>query len=54
MNRPAWEPSDEMVEASSLTVYIDWLRAERGVEVTTYPEFWTWSTDEPDAFWASL
>jgi acetoacetyl-CoA synthetase len=49
-----WRPSAAAVEASNLTAYTDWLRAERGVDVTTYPELWRWSVDDPEAFWNSI
>ena len=49
-----WEPTAAAVESSNLTAYIDWLRAERGVDVTTYPELWRWSVDEVGAFWDSV
>jgi acetoacetyl-CoA synthetase len=49
-----WEPSAAAVEASNLTAYIDWLRAERGVDVATYPDLWRWSVDELEAFWNSI
>ncbi|HEY2056594.1 MAG TPA: AMP-binding protein, partial [Solirubrobacterales bacterium] len=49
-----WEPTAAAVEASNLTAYVDWLRAERGVDVTTYPELWRWSVDDLEAFWNSI
>jgi acetoacetyl-CoA synthetase len=49
-----WEPSAAAVEASNLTTYIDWLRAERGVDVVTYPDLWRWSVDDLEAFWNSI
>jgi acetoacetyl-CoA synthetase len=49
-----WEPSAAAVEASNLTAYIDWLRAERGVDVATYPDLWRWSVDDLEAFWNSI
>ena len=49
-----WEPTAAAVEASNLTAYTDWLRAERGVDVTTYPELWQWSVDDLEAFWNSI
>jgi acetoacetyl-CoA synthetase len=49
-----WEPTAAAVEASNLTAYTDWLRAERGVDVTTYPELWRWSVDDLEAFWNSI
>jgi acetoacetyl-CoA synthetase len=49
-----WEPSAAAVEASNLTAYIDWLRAERRVDVTTYPDLWRWSVSDLEAFWNSI
>jgi acetoacetyl-CoA synthetase len=49
-----WEPSAAAVESANLTAYTDWLRAERGVDVTTYPELWQWSVDDLEAFWNSI
>ncbi|HEY2055600.1 MAG TPA: AMP-binding protein, partial [Solirubrobacterales bacterium] len=49
-----WEPTAAAVEASNLTAYTDWLRAERGVDVTTYPELWRWSVADLEAFWNSI
>jgi len=49
-----WEPTAAAVEASNLTAYIDWLRAERGVDVTTYPDLWRWSVSDLEAFWNSI
>ena len=54
MSEILWEPSAAAVEASNLTAYIDWLRAERGVDVTTYPDLWRWSVDDLEAFWNSI
>ncbi|MFT3866360.1 MAG: acetoacetate--CoA ligase [Solirubrobacterales bacterium] len=49
-----WRPTAAAVEASNLTAYIDWLRAERGVDVAAYPELWKWSVAELGAFWDSI
>ncbi|HEY2479715.1 MAG TPA: acetoacetate--CoA ligase [Solirubrobacterales bacterium] len=49
-----WRPSAAAVEASNLTAYIDWLRAERGVDVAAYPELWRWSVDDLEGFWNSI
>jgi acetoacetyl-CoA synthetase len=46
-----WRPTAAAVEASNLTHYIDWLRAERGVDVAAYPELWQWSVDDLEGFW---
>ncbi|MBS1885933.1 MAG: acetoacetate--CoA ligase [Actinobacteria bacterium] len=56
MNAPEilWRPTAAAVESSNLTAYVDWLRAGRGVDVTTYPELWRWSVDDLEAFWNSI
>ena len=54
MPAPLWQPTPEMVEASRLTEYMRWLEAERRLAFGDYEELWAWSTEEPDAFWASL
>jgi acetoacetyl-CoA synthetase len=46
-----WRPTAAAVESSNLTAYIDWLRAERGVDVAAYPELWQWSVDDLEGFW---
>jgi acetoacetyl-CoA synthetase len=49
-----WEPSVAAVESSNLTAYIEWLRAERGVDVAGYAELWQWSVDDLEGFWNSI
>ncbi len=49
-----WRPTAAAVESSNLTAYIDWLRAERGVDVAAYPELWRWSVDDLEGFWNSI
>ena len=49
-----WKPSPEMIEASRLAEYMEWLRANRGLSFDDYEALWTWSTQDLDAFWASL
>jgi acetoacetyl-CoA synthetase len=49
-----WEPSEERLERATLTRFMRWLEAERGLEFDDYDALWRWSTDEVEAFWASL
>ncbi len=49
-----WEPSTAAVESSNLSAFIDWLRAERGIDVRSYPELWQWSVDDLEGFWNSI
>jgi acetoacetyl-CoA synthetase len=49
-----WEPSAEMVERARLTEYMRWLKAERGLDLSTYDELWRWSVDDLEGFWSSI
>src|ERR671930_2421271 len=49
-----WEPSSERRQRATLTRYMDWLRAERGVDVNDYHALWRWSVDELEDFWATI
>ncbi len=51
---PLWEPPDELVERATMTRYERWLAAERGLAFDGYHELWRWSTQDVDAFWASI
>lgn len=49
-----WTPSVEFKENSNLGRYMAWLRQERGLAFPDYDALWRWSTDEVEAFWASI
>src|SRR3954466_12331649 len=49
-----WEPSEERIERATMTRYMRWLEAERGVSFEDYDGLWRWSTDELEDFWASI
>jgi acetoacetyl-CoA synthetase len=49
-----WEPSAELVERSRLTEFMDWLRAQRGLDFAGYDELWRWSVDDLDGFWSAI
>jgi acetoacetyl-CoA synthetase len=49
-----WQPSQEFVNNSNVSQYIDWLRAKSIVDCADYQELWRWSVDDVEAFWASL
>jgi acetoacetyl-CoA synthetase len=52
--RLLWEPSAERVARSRLSAFATWLRAERGLEFTSYEELWRFSVEELEAFWPAL
>ena len=49
-----WEPSEERIERATMTRCMGWLKDERGLEFDDYAALWEWSTDDLEAFWASL
>ncbi|HEY6570697.1 MAG TPA: AMP-binding protein, partial [Candidatus Limnocylindrales bacterium] len=49
-----WSPPADARERSRMGRYLDWLAAERGIDLATYDDAWRWSVDEPGAFWQSI
>ena len=49
--RLLWAPAAAMVERSTLTRYMRWLAAERGLDFADYEALWRWSVDELEDFW---
>ncbi len=50
-----WEPSPEAIERSSMSRYMRWLEAERGLHFDgDYHALWRWSTAELEGFWDSI
>jgi acetoacetyl-CoA synthetase len=55
MTEKLWEPSAEAVERSSMTAYMRWLKAERGLAFNgDYARLWEWSTEDLEDFWRSI
>lgn len=52
--RLRWTPSSNQRQATNLTRYLDWLRAEYSLDFQDYDSVWNWSISEVDAFWESL
>jgi acetoacetyl-CoA synthetase len=52
--RLLWQPSEERRERATLTRYLRWLRAERGVQAEDYDALWRWSVEDVEGFWASI
>jgi acetoacetyl-CoA synthetase len=49
-----WEPCPESIARTNLTRYLNWLAEKRDLKFADYPKLWTWSTNEPGAFWSSI
>ena len=51
---PLWSPTPASIAATNLTRYLQWLEQTRQLRFPDYAALWTWSTDEPGAFWQSI
>lgn len=49
-----WSPSPEMMRASRMQQYIDWLAQMRGLTFADYHALWRWSVTDLSAFWQSI
>jgi acetoacetyl-CoA synthetase len=49
-----WKPSDEQIDNANLTRYLNWLKAQKGLEFDGYHSLWDWSVNEIEDFWQSL
>ncbi len=49
-----WAPPEDARERFELGRYLDWLRAERGLDFPGYEELWRWSVTDLDGFWSSI
>ena len=52
--RLLWEPSERTHGRARMTDFTRWAERHTGRNFDSYEELWSWSTDEPDAFWAGL
>jgi acetoacetyl-CoA synthetase len=51
---PIWEPDRDLIEKCWLTKYMKWLRKRRSLAFDHYHDLWTWSVEQPAAFWESF
>ena len=49
-----WEPAEEFKDRTVLARYMRWLSEEKGLAHPGYEALWRWSTDDLEAFWASI
>ncbi len=49
-----WEPTQEFKDRTVLARYMRWLASEKGIEHSDYHSLWRWSTEQLEAFWASI
>ena len=51
---PIWQPAEEAVESAQLTQFARWVVRREKLELNSYPAFYQWSVDEPEAFWSAV
>ena len=49
-----WTPPRDARERFVLGRYLEWLRAERGLDFPGYEELWSWSVSDLEGFWSSI
>ena len=49
-----WEPSDDVIKASNLTKFSQWLRTTHGIRADDYQQLWQWSIRDLEGFWGAL
>ncbi|WP_114797061.1 acetoacetate--CoA ligase [Gaiella occulta] len=49
-----WQPSEERVEAATITRYARWLEQRHGLVLPDYHALWRWSVDDLEGFWGSI
>ena len=51
---PIWQPSEEAIEGAQLTQFARWAVRREKLELNTYPAFYQWSVERPEAFWSAV
>jgi acetoacetyl-CoA synthetase len=54
LERPLWEPPEEMRERSEMARFMRWAGERRGRSFTDYQELWEWSVGELEQFWSAI
>jgi hypothetical protein len=49
-----WEPPPDARERFEIGLYLEWLRAERGLDFAGYEELWRWSVTDLEGSWSSI
>lgn len=49
-----WEPSQQQIESSGVSLFMKWLKQEKGLSFGNQKELWKWSVEELEAFWESI
>jgi acetoacetyl-CoA synthetase len=52
--KPQWSPSEEAIEQAQLTQFARQVVRKRHLDLSSYPEFYQWSIDQPEEFWSDV
>jgi acetoacetyl-CoA synthetase len=51
---PIWEPSQEAIENAQMTQFARHCVRRFKLELNTYPDFYRWTVENPEAFWSEV
>ncbi|MGM0659006.1 MAG: acetoacetate--CoA ligase [Pseudomonadota bacterium] len=54
MSNPLWQPSPERAQATNMARFIQFVGSTLAPEVTDYSSLYTFSIDQPEAFWRAV
>jgi acetoacetyl-CoA synthetase len=49
-----WTPSPDTVARANVTIFMDWLSREHGLELNGYDALWRWSVEDTEGFWQAV
>ncbi len=49
-----WKPGKASVDASNLSVFINWLKENEGIDFDGYKDLWEWSVTDINTFWIAV
>jgi acetoacetyl-CoA synthetase len=49
-----WTPSPDTVARANVTIFMDWLSREHGLEFNGYDALWRWSVEDTEGFWQAV
>ena len=52
--KPLWSPSEEAIEQAQVTQFARQVVRKRHLDLSSYPEFYQWSIDQPEEFWSDV
>ncbi len=49
-----WEPSQDRIQNSGITAFIDWVNRHHHAELKNYDDLWQWSVEDIARFWEAI